>query len=140
MRRLIAVGAIAAMLATFAGGTAATWSQTAAGGLSITSSASFAPTLTAPVAAGATTLLSTLTSTPGTTGNSNVAPTIAYQWQYCPLGTIVSCVDIPGAAGTTFQITLAALGIAVLPGTAGFRVVETATNPWGATSTPSAVL
>src|SRR5262249_15487250 len=58
-------------------------------------------------------------------------PTFTYQWQRCnPAGN--NCNDIPGATGVTYTLTAADVGQTI-------RVVETATNSAGHSSTNSAV-
>lgn len=142
---MLALAVLAATMAALAP-THATWSKTQNQGISYAYASSFRPVNTvAPVVSGTLALLETLSATPGTWGNSNVAPTLSYQWQYCADGLVANCVDITGATGATYQITAASLlpilgVITVLPANAHFRVVETATNPWGSTSQASVIL
>lgn len=145
MRRLaIALALLAAVGVALSAGTRSAFTETAGNPAEIRSSANWAPVNTAPPgASGTVALLSTLTSSAGTWGNTNVTPTIARRWQYCPGGT--SCVDIPGEIAPTYTITALSLQpilgvIASLPAGAQFRVVETATNTWGSTSAGSVTI
>jgi hypothetical protein len=141
--RLSITGALAILALAMTGisATSASFTRTVASTSSLTAASDFrALNTVTPQVTGAVSLASTLTRQPGTWSNSNVTPTYAYQWQYCPAG--VGCVDIPGAVGATYQITLLSLQpvlgiVGALPADAQFRVVETATNPWGSRSAGS---
>ena len=140
---VIALAGVALLIASLPG-TVSTFSATVAPSASLTAATDFRPlNSVAPVASGTKLLGNALTRTQGTWTNSNVTVTYTYQWQYCPAG--INCVDIPSATGTSYTITLLSLQpilgvVGALPGDAGFRVVETATNTWGSTSTPSAAI
>lgn len=86
------------------------------------------PTITGTAVVG-----QTLTGGPGAwTGGST---SFAYQWQRCNAGG-TSCVDLPGASGTTYVVASADVGTTL-------RLVVTATNAFGsaaAASAPTAVV
>ena len=71
----------------------------------------------------------TLTASPGTWSNDDVAFT--YQWQHCD-ATGANCVDVTGATATTYAVTATDVGFTL-------RVVATATNRFGAPTAPSVV-
>jgi hypothetical protein len=139
----LVLAALALGLAAVAG-TSASFTRSVAAASSLTAAADFRPlNSVAPSIGGSVAVNATLSRVQGTWGNTNVAPTFSYQWQYCPGGT--SCQDIAGATATSYEITLLSLQpllgvIAVLPADARFRVVETATNTWGSRSASSSVI
>ena len=89
--------------------------------------------VTPPAVTGTVAVGETLTVTPGTWSNSDVA--LTYQWQRCD-ATGANCIPIAGASSTTYTIA------ATDPGST-LEVVETATDRFGAptaTSTATVVV
>lgn len=85
--------------------------------------------VTPPTVSGTVDVGQTLTLTPGSWSNSDV--TLADQWQRCD-GTGANCADIPGATTATYVVVDTDAG-------STFRVVETATDRFGAPTATSAV-
>jgi uncharacterized repeat protein (TIGR01451 family) len=87
-----------------------------------------------PTISGTTQVGQVLTATPGT-WIGNPSPTFSYQWRRCdPSGN--SCIDIAGAAASTYLLGAADVGATI-------RVVVTGTNSAGSatgTSPPTAVV
>ena len=85
--------------------------------------------VTQPAITGTVDIGQTLALTPGTWSNADV--TLTHQWQRCD-GTGANCADIPGATTTTYAVVDTDAG-------STFRVVETATDRFGAPTATTAV-
>src|SRR5262249_12777118 len=85
--------------------------------------------VTQPAITGTVDIGQTLTLTPGMWSNADV--TLTDQWQRCD-GTGANCADIPGATTTTYAVVDSDAGSTL-------RVVETATDRFGAPTATSAV-
>jgi hypothetical protein len=133
MRLLAALVVLAASTASV-GGSFSAFSSSVSSSATLGANVTFNPLpLTAPVAAGTVAANQTLSvPTPGT-WRSNVAITRSYQWQVCTSTVVSTCLDIALATGTTYPLGATPVG-------AFFRVVETATNSFGAASSASGIL
>ena len=130
------------------GGSFSAFSSEVTNAIDMGAKSTFAPiAATVPVVSGTIAVGNLLTATPGTWDNDeHITPTITYRWQYCAGAVIGACIDLPGTS-LTYTISvldLAAAGVTIigglLPSDAHFRVVETATNTWGAVSQASVIL
>lgn len=134
MRRLLVALVLLAAVTATVGGTFSTWTSTVSNDNTLGANSTFDPINTsAPVVTGS--VGSNLTLSLQTQGawRSNVTFSRTYQWQVCTTLLGGGCTDIPLATSTTY-------GLGAVPIGAFFRVVETATNSYGATTQSSNVL
>ena len=141
MKLFGAITALVLAAAIAGGGSFAAFTATSTGQVGLGTRSTFAPVAgTAPVITKSLTEFSVGTAgtwdlDPGADVDRNaLAVTRSYQWQVCTTALGAGCVNVPTATGST-------LPLAGLLGSF-YRVVETATNAYGAavTSSPSNVL
>lgn len=132
--RLLAALLVLAASTSFIGGTYSTFTASVSNSSNLGTNPTFNPTLlTAPVATGTVAANQTLSVQTQGTWRSNVSIARAYQWQVCTSLVTSTCADILAATASTYPL-------GVVPVGTFFRVVETATNAFGATASASGIL